>query len=186
MIFLILGVALWSIVHFIPSLAQPLKKSLIQSLGDKAYKGLFAASIICSVLLIVYGWKHTIPSYLYVLPPMVRHITMLLVLIAFIFLGAAHRPTRLKNSIRHPMLLGVIVWSSAHLLVNGDSRSVVLFGGMGVWAILEILFINRRDTTYTKPDAPGWAREIRGLLISFVIFFVVFLIHPYIAGVPLR
>jgi len=183
---LIAGLVLWSLVHFTPSLAQALKNGLIMKLGGNGYKLLFTILMLTSVALIVYGWRHTEPTFLYALSPIFRHIAMLLVLLAFILLGSANRPSRLGCIIRHPMLMGVAVWSFAHLLVNGDSRSVVLFGGMGVWALLEMVFINRRDGSWVKPSAPTWGRELRGLVISLAVFVVVFLLHPFLTGVALR
>ena len=111
---------------------------------------------------------------------------MLLVVIAFILMGASNYPTRIKQYIRHPQLTGVIVWAFAHLMLNGDSRSVLLFGGMALWAVLEIVFINRREGEWTKTHVPGWGREVRGLVISLVVVVVVVMLHPYIAGVPIR
>ena len=111
---------------------------------------------------------------------------MLLVLIAFVLFGSAQYQTRIKRLIRHPMLTGVVVWACAHLMLNGDSRSVLLFGGLGLWAILEIVFINRRDRDWVKPPSPNWLQEFKGLAISLVIFVVVVMLHPYIAGVPIR
>ena len=110
---------------------------------------------------------------------------MLLVLIAFILFGASNYPTRIKQFIRHPQLTGVAVWAFAHLVLNGDSRSVLLFGTMGLWAILEIVFINRREGKWVKQPSPSWAREIRGLAISLVVFVVVVMLHPYMTGVSI-
>ena len=86
---------------------------------------------------------------------------------------------------RHPQLTGVSIWAFAHLLMNGDSRSVALFGTMLVWAMLSIALINRRDGEWVKQPVPGWAREFRGLAISLVIFVVFVAIHPYITGMPI-
>ena len=183
---LITGLLIWSLVHFIPSLAVPLKQKLITQLGEKVYKLLFAVLMFTALALIIFGWRSAVPSYLYQLPGFTRHIAMLLVLIAFILFGASNYPTRIKQFIRHPQLTGVIVWAFAHLMLNGDSRSVLLFGGMGLWAILEIIFINRREGAWVKQPVPGWAREIRGLAISLVVFVVVVMLHPYIAGVSIR
>ena len=182
---LIAGLLIWSLVHLAPSLAPPLKQKLTTQLGEKVYKLLFAVLIFAALALIIFGWRSTVPSYLYQLPGFTRHIAMLLVLIAFILMGASNYPTRIKQFIRHPQLTGVIVWAFAHLMLNGDSRSVLLFGGMGVWAILEIVFINRREGEWVKQPVPGWAREIRGLAISLVVFVVVVMLHPYIAGIPI-
>ena len=135
---MIAGLLIWSLVHFIPSLAAPLKQNLITQLGEKVYKLLFAVLMFTALALIIFGWRSTVPSYLYQLPEFTRHIAMLLVLFAFILMGASNYPTRIKQFIHHPQLTGVIVWAFAHLMLNGDSRSVLLFGGMGLWAILEI------------------------------------------------
>ena len=182
---MIAGLLIWSLVHLTPSLAPPLKQKLITQLGEKTYKLLFAVLIFTALALIVFGWRSTLPSYLYQLPGFTRHIAMLLVLIAFILFGASNYPTRIKQFIRHPQLTGVIVWAFAHLVLNGDSRSVLLFGSMGVWAILEIVFINRREGEWVKQPVPGWAREVRGLAISLAVFVVVVMLHPYIAGVSI-
>lgn len=183
---MIAGLLLWSIVHLIPALAPGLRQSLIGRMGENGYKGLFALLIVLSVMLIVFGWRHTIPTHLYLLPPAFKHVAMLLVVFAFVLMGAAQYPTRIKRIIRHPQLAGLMTWAVAHLLLNGDSRSILLFGWLGAWALLEIILINRRDGAWVKPEAPGWGREFRGLAISIVIVVVVVLIHPYIAGMPVR
>lgn len=182
---LISGLILWSLVHFIPSLAPALKQSLTGKLGENGYKGVFTLLMFSALALIIFGWRSITPTFLYQLPMFVSHIAKLLVLFAFILFGASNYPTRIRNVVRHPQLTAVIIWAIAHLLVNGDSRSLLLFGWLGVWAVLEIILINRRDTEWVKLDPPPVSREIRGLLISLVIFVVVILIHPYIAGVPI-
>jgi uncharacterized membrane protein len=186
MTLLIAGLVVWSLVHFIPSLAPPLKLKMISQFGENGYKLIFALLLLTSVALIVFGWRSSIPSYLYLLPAFTKHIAMLLVVFGFILMGAANYPTRIKHVIRHPQLTGVVVWAFAHLMLNGDSRSVLLFGGMGLWAILEIIFINRREGEWVKPPVPTWGREIRGLVISLVVVVVVVMIHPYIAGVSIK
>ena len=81
------------------------------------------------------------------------------------------------------MLTGVFVWATAHLLVNGTTRALVLFGGLGAWAILEIVLINRREGAYTKPDKPDFSEELRGTFISAGFLLIILFLHPYFAGV---
>jgi hypothetical protein len=102
----------------------------------------------------------------------------------FLF-GAAQRPSMVKQFIRHPQLTGLAVWSIAHLLANGDQKSLVLFGGLGVWSVLEMVFINRRDGAWVKPESPGIGRDFRGAFIALIIFAVLVYLHPYFSGVPL-
>lgn len=180
---LIMGVLIWALTHFIPTIEQPLKGRLIDRLGENGYKGVFSLLILSAIVLIVVGWRSTPEQFLYVAPVWARSVSQVLMVIAFLLIGAAQYPTRIKRVIRHPMLLGVAVWAISHLLVNGTPRALILFGGLGVWALLEMWLINRRDGPYEPPEAPPLAREIRGVLISAVVFSVVLLLHPYFTGV---
>ncbi len=185
MAILMTGLLLWVVVHFIPSLAQPLKARWIQRTGPMGYQGSFALMILLSVVLIVIGWRSTVPETVYVLPAFSRHLAMLLMLLAFILMGASHAKTRIKRMVRHPQLTGLMVWAVAHLLVNGDTRSILLFGCLGLWAFFTVIAINRREGDWQKTEAPNMAVEIRGLLISFAIFIAAAFAHRWFTGVPL-
>lgn len=182
---LLLGLFLWSVVHFIPSMAQPIKKGWINLMGENGYKATFSLLIALSLVLIVYGWRHTIPSHIYS-PVVSKPIVILLMVVAFILFGASKHPSRINHWLRHPQLSGLVLWSIAHLLANGDSRSVTLFTWMAVWAILEMIFISRREGEWVKKSVPSVPKELRGVAISLVIFVVAAVIHPYLSGVSLK
>ena len=59
-------------------------------------------------------------------------------LIAFYLFAASGMKTRVTAMTRHPQLIGFSLWAVAHLLVNGDLPSLVLFGGLLVWALVEM------------------------------------------------
>ena len=179
------GVLLWAFVHLVPTIEQPLKLKLINRFGENGYKGIFSLAILVSIVLMVLGWRSTPQEYLYVLPPWSRTAGILLMFLSFVLMGAANYPTAIKRFLRHPMLTGVIIWSVSHLLTNGTTRALILFGGIGLWALIEIPLINKREGVYEKPEAPGLFREVRGLAISAVIFAVVFYAHPWFTGVRL-
>lgn len=183
MTWIIAGVLLWSLTHFIPSLARPLREALIARLGNNPYRGIFSLLILISIGLIVLGWRSTPEIYLYHLPQWSRPAGFLLMILSFILFGAANYPTAIKRVLRHPMLTGVIVWSISHLITNGTTRALILFGGLGLWAIAEILLINAREGVYTPPDAPGFKQETKGVVISAIVFIVVLFLHPYFTGV---
>lgn len=183
---LISGLLLWSIVHFIPSIGIAFKTACISRFGNKLYMAVFSLLIVLSLVLIVLGWRSTIPEYLYSLPPLVKPVALILIVISFLLFGAAKYQTRIKSVVRHPQLASVVTWSIAHLLLNGDSRAVVLFGGLGCWAVLEMIFINRRQGQWIKPENPAWKVEIKGAVISLVIFTVAVFLHPYFAGVAVK
>lgn len=183
MVWLYLGVFLFVMVHFVPGVAPDLRRSLIERLGENPYKGIFSLALVSSIVLIVIGWRSAIPELVYLPPTWGIPVSSVLMLISVMLFGAANQPTRIKRYIRHPQLTGVAVWSGAHLLSNGDSRSLVLFGSLGLWALLEMPLINRREGRWQRPFGPALSVEIRGIVISAVVFFALVYLHPYFAGV---
>ena len=184
MISLALGVFLWSAVHFYPSIAIQHRKNMRDALGT-AYQGLYSLLIIISILLMILGWKIAVPEQIYSPPIWGRHLTMLLLLLAIILLGAAHTTSHIKQWIRHPMLVAVIIWSIAHLLSNGDSSSLILFGGLGLWAAISHITISRRDGAWEKPVATSTVKSSVILLtISVIIYTALLFLHPYFTGMP--
>lgn len=180
---LIIGVLLWSVVHFIPAIAPAFRQRLIDKLGAAPYRGVFLLALVGALVLIVVGWRSTPEEYLYVLPAWSRSVGLVLMFIAFVLFGAVHYKTAVKRFVRHPMLMGVVIWSVSHLLTNGTSRALILFGTLGVWALIEMPLINAREGARSLPEAPGFSAEVKGLFISAIIFVVVIYLHPYFAGV---
>lgn len=183
MILLIIGVLLWSLTHLVPAIAPSFRKGLIEKLGAKPYRGIFAAMIGLALVLIVLGWRSTPEEYLYVLPTWSRPVGILLMVLSFVLLGAANSKTIIKRYIRHPMLTGIFIWALSHLLTNGTSRALVLFGTLGAWALIEMPLINAREGARSLPLAPGLSAELKLLFISTIVFFVAIFLHPYFAGV---
>jgi len=186
MIMLVLGVLLWIGVHLFPSLMPSARSKLIEKLGEGPYKGLFALDLVVAILLMVFGWRSATPEYVYA-PPLagMTTVTFVLVLISFVLMGAANPPNNLKRHLRHPMLTGIIVWAGAHLLANGDSRSLVLFGGLGLWAAVAIVTISRRDGAWQKPEPVPASKDIVLVVIGAVLTVAVAFFHEYLSGVAL-
>ncbi len=182
MIWLVLGVLLWSAVHLLPSAGAPVRARAVERLGQ-AYQGLFALAILASIGLMVLGWRSTTPAAVYSPLAWGSAAANVLVFIALLLFAASGMTTNIKRVIQHPQLTGIAIWGAAHLLSNGDLRSLVLFGGLGLWAIAAILFINRRDGAWGKPEPQPLAGEWKPLVAAMVGFAVLYLLHPYIAGV---
>ena len=180
---LLAGVVLWSVMHFLPAGAAGLRGNMVGVIGEGPWKGLVALSLILSIALIVMGWRSTIPAPVYA-PPGIGTVLMTpLMILAVVLLGAANAKTNIKRYIRHPMLTGIIVWAAAHLMTNGDDRTAVLFGGFGLWAIVMIIFINKRDGAWQKPESVPPAGDIKLFAIAAIIFIILVIAHPYFAGV---
>ncbi|MEZ5571702.1 MAG: NnrU family protein [Halioglobus sp.] len=183
MILLVLGVLLFASVHFVPTFAPALKTGLIQRLGEGPYKGIFSLLLLLSFALMIFGWRSTTPVLVYSPPLLLHKFALGLLAVAFLLLVVSSRKSRLRRLIRHPQLTGVALWGFSHLLLNGDTRSLVLFAGMALWALLEIVAISRRDGVWIKTDVPSWGTEAVTVLIAAVTVAVVITIHPWLSGV---
>lgn len=185
MAILIIGMLLWIVTHDLKAYAPAQRAALDTKLGVGPAKGVMALAILGSLALIVLGWRSTgdDPGFVYVPPDWGVHLNNLIMLFAFILLGAGHAKSNLRRVIRHPMLTAAALWAFSHLLANGEARSVILFGGMLVWAVLSILFINRRDGEWVRPPESPRRKDLVHLGVSFALFAVVAAIHPWLFGV---
>jgi uncharacterized membrane protein len=182
MIWLILGLLLFAGIHMLPT-APTTRGRVVERLGGQPYKGLFSLLALGGIVLMVIGWRSSVPDTLYAPPGWGAAVANLLIFAALVLFVASGLPTNLKRLIRHPQLTGVVIWAGAHLLANGDSRSLVLFGGMGLWAVVEMGLLNRRDGAWQRPEPLPLVAEFKPLIGAAVVFAILLLVHPYIAGV---
>ena len=182
MTLLIAGVLFWSLTHLLPSALPNVRAQLASRLGNGPFKGLFALDIVLALLLMTFGWRSADIVALYPPPLPVGPWVLALMFISLTLFVASNMKTNIKRRIRHPQMTAVIVWSLAHLLTNGDSRSVVLFGGLGIWALLEIIFINRRDGAWQKPQAVPSGKDLTTLLAAGLTFAALAYFHGALFG----
>ena len=180
---LVAGVLLWSVAHLFKAVAPETRDRVERRLGNGPYRGLFSLVIIGSLVLIVLGWKNAMPKPVYLPPLPGGPVVAVLVLLGFVLFFAAQFAGNIKRFIRHPQMTGTLLWSIAHLLANGDSRSVLLFGTFGVWAALEITLINRRDGPRPRPPAAPIRLDVIPIVIGTTVFLGVFYFHRWLFGV---
>ncbi|RZV34618.1 MAG: NnrU protein [Chromatiales bacterium] len=183
MTLLITGLALWFVAHAFPAVAPEKREVLQQKLGRQPYRGVFSLIILAALLLIIFGWKSAVPHAVYVPPMGPGLLSSALVLAGLVLFFASQVSGHIKRTTRHPQMLGTILWAVAHLLTNGDSRSVALFGTLAVWALFEIVMINRRDGTITETPAASGKYDLVAIVIGGVVFAIVGHFHVQLFGV---
>jgi uncharacterized membrane protein len=146
-----------------------------------------SAIIITSVVMMVLGYRAADGPVYWGRTPMWVGINNLLMIFAF-YCYAASAAVGVKiwlgTKIRHPQLTGFSVWAVAHLMVNGDLPSFVLFGGLLIWAQVEIYLINKAEGPWTPlPRAPV-KKEIVAIVITAVVVCVVMPIHYALGAQP--
>ncbi|MEM7318504.1 MAG: NnrU family protein, partial [Pseudomonadota bacterium] len=134
---LICGVGLWWGAHLFGRVLPDQRVAM----GDKG-RGLVALLIGLSIVIMILGYRAAPFVHVWAPPLALFHINNLLVLIAIWMMSPAGQKGRILNRIRHPMLVGLGIWAIAHLLVNGDAASILLFGGLLIWAGVEVVVIN--------------------------------------------
>ena len=179
MTLLVLGLALWSVAHWFKRLAPALRAKM-----GNGGKGLVAVLLLLAIWLMVRGYGQAPFQPLWDLGAPARWLNNLLMLIAVALMGAGKSKSRLRGLLRHPMLDGVIVWAFAHLLVNGDTASVVLFGGLGAWAVISMGLINRAEPHWQRWHGGTMRGDLRLAAISLVLFAVITAIHGWIGPSP--
>ncbi len=183
MILLVLGLFLWCAAHLAKRLAPDLRASLQDRMGD-ASKGVFAVAILLSVVLMVIGYKSYTGEVYWTRNAALVGINNLLMLLSVYLFAASGMRTRITGVIRHPQLTGFKAWAVAHLLVNGDMASFILFGGLLAWAVVEVILINRQTEPPVPPDAYPAAKEIRAAVGTVVVFAVIAGIHIWLGYNP--
>ena len=176
---------MWCAVHLFPTLAVQGRADIIARLGRGLYRGTFALLIISSIILMVLGWRSVEPSLVYQPFAWGKSATYVLSLFTFVLFVAGKRQTNIKRVLRHPQLCGVALWSIGHLLANGDDRALVLFAGIGTWALLEIALINRRTGIWIKPAPVPVQKDVIAVVIGVFLYLALLKLHPYISGTTL-
>ena len=177
---LILGVALWWGAHLFKRVAPDLRAGL----GDPG-KGLVAVALVVSIILMVIGYRGTDFIFVWSPPAFLVHLNNLLMLSAIFLLSPAAKRGKLIYGMRHPMLAGFKIWAVAHLLVNGDLASLLLFGGLLAWAVVTVIVINRAEPNWQKPTEPGtYAKDAMFAVGSVVILGVIAFVHSWLGVWP--
>lgn len=184
MFLLLVGMALWVAAHFFKRAAPDQREALTERFGAGPAKGVVAGALALSLILIIIGYRSAPYVALYTPPSWGIHLNNLAMLVAVALFGMGSSRGRARSWLRHPMLTGVVVWGLAHLLVNGDLASLVLFGGMSVWAVAEMFVINAKEGPWTRPEPGPASGDLRLVGISLVIFAVIALIHGWLGYWP--
>jgi uncharacterized membrane protein len=214
---------LFVVGHFALS-SQPLRLALVGKLGETRFLTAYSA-----VMMVIFVWMimayinapadilwHTPGIWLW-LPAITMPLAIFLMVCGLTTPSPTLAGTKLDEPgpdltrgimriTRHPFLNGISLWATVHLIVNGDSRSIILFAGMlilsvgGMWHIdkrrefhygadwgpvmlttsaVPFVAIVTRRTTMDWAEI-GWWR----VLLSFAIYLALVAAHPFVIGEP--
>lgn len=143
---LFLAVVLFTGGHFL--LSSPLlRPRLTAGLGEGPFLGAYSLLMVTALLWLTISYARAPYLELWSPPLALRWLALLLMPAAAILVagsllqrnatlvgadpaGLPPGPLGITAITRHPFLWGVSLWALAHLLVNGDAASMLLFGGL--------------------------------------------------------
>jgi uncharacterized membrane protein len=189
MLLFVVGLIVFLGLHSVSIVAPQWRAATVARMGERPWKGLYSIVSAAGLVLLIIGYAiaRREAIVLYTPPTALRHLALLLMLPVFPLLFAAYLPGRISAAARHPMLLAVKLWATAHLLANGTLADVLLFGGFLVWAIADRISVKRRSAAEAH-DAPAAPRRPANDVIAVVAGLLVYAVlllggHRWIIGV---
>ncbi|MCA8882013.1 MAG: hypothetical protein KDA73_19125 [Rhodobacteraceae bacterium] len=178
MLLLILGILLWSFGHLFKRLAPAARDGM-----GEAGKGLVAVAIGAGLVLMILGYRWAPVEPVWTPPALMTHINNLLMLAAMFLFFVGGARGRIAQKFRHPQLTAVKTWAVAHLIVNGDVASILLFGSMLLWAVAEVVLINRSGP-FVPPAVVRKNGDIIAAVIGAVAYAVIAAVHVWLGYYP--
>lgn len=180
MLILIAGLILFLGVHLVPTLPQA-RLALSARLGEPRYKGGFAFASFAGLALIIGGYAASAPgTRLFEPSPAAIAIAPYAMAVSFVLLAAANMRSHIRRVIQHPMLLGIAIWASVHLLANGDTRGTMLFGSFLAYAAVDFVSVALRHAT--KPFAPSARYDLIAVIVGAIATIAVMALHRVLFG----
>ncbi len=184
---ILIGVIVFTFGHMFKRLVPAGREYLDLTFGKNLGKGFVAMFLVTGVILITLGYyRNEFDFYFYSAPAWVTGLMHLMMLVSVAVMQAGKSyfgyMSHLGSKFRHPMLTGLIIWSIAHLLVNGTAIAFILFGGLGMWAYAQISLLNK-SAKESQPVLKGTfvGDIILGILV-LLLYAVFVLIHIYLGA----
>jgi uncharacterized membrane protein len=181
MTLLVIGLILFLGVHLGPMLPA-MRGRLLESAGERRYKGVFSLISALGLVLIVIGYARA-PEQPRLFAPFTGAIMAapIAMTISFILFAAANMKTHIRAAVRHPMLIGLGIWAAVHLLANGEARATLLFGAFLAYALADLISAIGRHAV--KSFTPVVRQDIIAIVAGIVLALLVMEFHRQLFGV---
>ena len=177
---MVAGLVLFLGIHLVPVLPA-VRNQLVLRLGDKRYRAVFSIVAAIGLVLIVAGyWMRPDRVQLFTPSAGARTLAPWLVAAAFVLFAAANMPAHIRRAVRHPMLIGLMLWSGVHLFANGDLVGTILFGSFLAYAALDLVSATARGAV--KSFVPQWKFDAIAVGAGLVIAYVTMHFHAAFFG----
>lgn len=185
MLWLIIGLVLFHGLHSIRIVAPNWRDQRVASMGEGPWKGLYSIASIIALVVLIWGYSIARQDFILVYFPPTWGRPVAIVLMAFSFISLMVFNLKagvLKPILKHPMLVSIKLWAVAHLLVNGDLASVLLFGSFLIWAIVDRISVKRRNEPI--PEKGPIVNDVLAVVSGLVLWVLfIWVAHEWLFGV---
>lgn len=189
MLLLVVSLILFFATHSLRLFAPGLRARLIDTMGEKPFKGVYSLVSVLTIVFIAYAFNEArqVTGMLYYPPVWMAHIAVTLMLIAMICLVASALPAgHIATKTKHPLILAVKIWAFSHLLANGEISSVILFASFLAWGVVMRIVLKRRaraGENLTRPFVSARYDAIAVLLGVVLWAAFIWKLHEWLIGV---
>ena len=169
-------------MHYISS--TPLRATLVKTLGENAYLGLYSLAAFATLGWMVWTYRHAPVAPLW---PGLRPAPLVVMPVALVLLacglmtrnpgavrqeGALGSPDAVRGILRvtrHPMMWGFALWGVCHVLARGDAAALIFFGGFILLALSGTLAIDARKAASLGADWTRFAAATSNIPFAAII-----------------
>ena len=199
---LAIALALFIGVHLVSGVPG-LRAALIGALGRRVYRALFSLGALGGMVWIVFAHMEAPYVTLWDAPSWTRLIPLAVMPPVMILLTGSGAPG-IEKVTRHPFLWAVLLWAAAHIPTNGDAASVMLFGAVALFAVIDQPLA---DARMRREEPAEWAEKsaassaipflaaLQGrarvslkeigyirIIAALVLFLVLLFVHEHVIG----
>ena len=168
----IIATAAFVLSHFVLSFS-PVRGAIAGRIGEQAFLLLYSLVAIATFTWMCVAYGRAPFEDLWGDPPWARWLSVLVMPVATVMLtsgiGTANPgaigfgnlrapdrgPVGIQKITRHPIMMAIALWSALHLITNGDTASLILFGGMLILTLGGIVHIEIKKRA---GGGEAWAR----------------------------
>ena len=176
------GIIIFFGVHLVPLITR-LRLFLKDRLGEGSYMGLFSIVSLTGILLIIFGYESN-SNFQYSINRNAYIYAKYIMFFALTLNIAAVMPSYIKKYTKHPMSLGIGIWTFLHLLVNPDTASIMLFGSFLIYSTVSVLVAELREPK-SELVTPKVLYDIFAIALGIALTFLTYNFHEYLSGVKL-
>ena len=177
---LITGLVIFLGVHFTRILG--IKAVVVKVIGEALFAVFYSVISAIGLTLIIYGHILAHPSVtLYWPPEWTRTVALFAVPASLVLLVATYLPCHIRLFTRHPMTLGIFLWSASHLLANGELSSIILFGSFAFWSSILLIEGYLAGGEFERPGS--WVADMIAIGVGLGAALFIAAFHMQFFGV---